>query len=511
MTKHDDEHQRFPVIGHLSFFPHPALLIHHFFRKDPMKKLAISLLAILLMITMIRAQGPARLYTTPPLPPTEALDRLNLKLAWRTYLPMEGRQDGIFSVQIPERLQPPGSIILVQTRGGAVMALESTTGATLWRTRVGTPFAMRQRLGYNSKQVFVASGVDLYALNRDNGQIQWVLSQPHVASAPPVADEDYLYVTLGTGRLHTYRLPRPAEGTPLPPSVESRGTGAPPSAPTAPIPSYRTTPSALGISGQAVESISAVSSAGQSVRSIGPLSSSPESRTAGVPSGPQPQLAWDYAAESRLELAPLVTAEFLLVPSYAGSFAAMRKFDGGLQYRFQATAPLSAPLGQHNDKAYVGSEDFSVSALDISAGQILWRFLGAGPIRRKPEVNDEGVYIAPERSGLYCLDRETGQTKWQNSRAERFLASNPKFVYATDPSGRLLILDHSRGSQLAVYDAARDFVVPITNDMTDRLYLASNDGLLICLHDRDYATPLRMKTVLELQTTASGAPPKKPG
>ena len=45
--------------------------------------------------------------------------------------------------------------------------------------------------------------------------------------------------------------------------------------------------------------------------------------------------------------------------------------------------------------------------------------------------------------------------------------------------------------------------------MTDRLYLASNDGLVMCLHDRDYPAPLRMKTVSELQSTAVGGPAKK--
>jgi outer membrane protein assembly factor BamB len=430
-----------------------------------------------------------------------------LKVAWGSFLPVAGRPDGIFSVQIPERLQPTGGILLAQTRGAVVMAIDSASGAILWQTRVGTPYTMRQRLGYNSKQIFVASGVDLYALNRDNGQIQWVLNLPHVASAPPVADEDYVYVALGTGRLYTYLLPKSGAGALVGERKEKT-----PEAPAAgaPLPSYRTTISALGVSGQAVGSISAVSSTGQFIRSVGPLSSSQEARAQAIAQGPQPQLVWDSVAESRLELAPLITSTYLLVASYAGTFTAMRKFDGATQYQFQATAPLSAPLGQHDDKAYVGSEDFSVSALDIFAGHILWRFLGAGPIRQKPEVNDDSVYIAPQRSGLYRLDRENGQILWRNPRAERFLAANRKFVYAADPSGRLLLLDQARGSLLAGYDGARDFVVPIANEMTDRLYLASNDGLLICLHDRAYAAPLRMKTVSELQSTAPGAPPKKP-
>src|SRR5207247_7148085 len=112
----------------------------------------------------------------------------------------------------------------------------------------------------------------------------------------------------------------------------------------------------------------------------------PEARSVRSARGPQPQMVWDYVGESRLELAPLVTAEYLLVANFAGTFIAMRKFDGATQCRFQAVAPLSAPLGQHNDTAYLGSEDYSVSALDIFGGRILWRFLGAGPIRQKPEV-----------------------------------------------------------------------------------------------------------------------------
>ena len=199
-----------------------------------MKKLAIGVFGVLLMGAIVSAQSPARLYTQPPVPTPETLDRLNLKLAWRTYLPTEGRRDGIFSVQIPERLQKPGELLLVQTRSAAVMALDSATGATLWRTRVGTPYAMRQQLGYNSKQIFVANGVELYALNRETGQIEWVFTMPHVASSPPAADEDYVYIALGTGRLFTYQLPKPGEGVPPSGAVEGREKGPEPLPPAAP-------------------------------------------------------------------------------------------------------------------------------------------------------------------------------------------------------------------------------------------------------------------------------------
>src|SRR5207249_2149095 len=124
-------------------------------------------------------------------------------------------------------------------------------------------------------------------------------------------------------------------------------------------------------------------------------------------------------------------------------------------------------------------------------GRILWRVLGGAPILRKPIVFDEDLYFSAESVGLYRLDRETGQLRWHNRQADQFLAQNKKFVYATDFSGRLLILDRARGRVLTSYDGVRDFVVPVPNELTDRIYLAGQDGLLMCLHDRDHPTPLR--------------------
>src|SRR5262249_53688485 len=83
-----------------------------------------------------------------------------------------------------------------------------------------------------------------------------------------------------------------------------------------------------------------------------------------------------------------------------------------------------------------------------------------------------------------------------NPGADRLLAANPKFVYATDPSGRLLVLDRKRGVTLSAYDT-RAFPFPVVNEVTDRLYLAANDGLLVCLHDRAYSKPVRHRTLEE--------------
>src|SRR5262249_24667306 len=54
----------------------------------------------------------------------------------------------------------------------------------------------------------------------------------------------------------------------------------------------------------------------------------------------------------------------------------------------------------------------------------------------------------------------------------------------------------------------RDWTVAVSNEWSDRIILASNDGQVICLHHRDRATPLRTK-VLEDRKPAAAKPEDK--
>jgi outer membrane protein assembly factor BamB len=472
-----------------------------------MKKFAVAVLGILLATAAVWPQEPTRLYTEPAPPSREALDRLNLKEAWHVYLPTGRRRDGIFSVQLPGHRRPTGQQVFVQLRSGAVIALDSQNGATQWHTLVGNPYVVTQALGFNSKSVFVVNGVQLVSLNRDTGVVEWDYALPHVPSAAPVADEEHVFVTLGTGQLYAFDLPKPETAAPKPAGSERRLEPAPETPMYNPTPasSYGRRPtSAFGVSGLSVSSISAVSSRGQQVRSIGALSSALQARQTEV-LGPQPKILWDFISETRLESSPVLTSEYVLLAGYNGSYDVMSKFDGHAIYRLSAGPPLTAAMGSYNEVAYVASEDYNAYALDITTGRIVWRFVGGGPIFQKPAVNDKDVYIVPQRAGMYRLDRQSGQTVWRNEKAARFLAANPKFVYATDRNGRLLIIDQARGDELSVYDGARDFVVPVVNEITDRLFLASNHGLLICLRDPNYGRPLMMKTAQELKAEARRA------
>lgn len=412
-----------------------------------MKRMVAAVLTAMLAAAALPAQDPCRLFTRPQLPDEAALDRLNLQQCWRTYLPMDGRRDGIFSIQLND-----GSIF-VQSLSGLLTCLDAATGVTRWQARLGRPYEVTQPLGFNSTTALATHADKLFGFDKLSGRQLWELRLDSALSSPPAADEDRLYLILAQNRLLVYVLPgRLAVGEgeglalPPPPSGDRRGVAI---------------------------------------------------RYPVQPGSPVPQLQWEYAlVTARIDHPVLVTQENILAGSRDGQFVAFSKLTNQFLYRFQAQTNVSAPMGQHGETAYIAAEDSSLYSLDIASGQINWRVRTGSPILLPPRVQDDDVYIYPEGTGLFRIARTSGQVIWQNRRAGRFLAANPKFVYAADRSGRLLVLDRQRGTVLSDYSGTIDYVFPVANELTDRIYLAAHNGLIVCLHDRDFPTPVTMRTLV---------------
>jgi outer membrane protein assembly factor BamB len=429
----------------------------------------------LLVATFLLSAGPvfgqhwSELHTQAAVPPREALDRLNLQVAWSTNVPTEGKRDGIFSVQVFD------DVILAQTRSGLLTAVRLDDGSIQWSVPVGVPYRVTHQVGRNAESVFVYNGTHLISLARGNGALQWVFNLSAAPSAAPVAEKDRIYISLTGGKFFVFGLPELPKTPPTFKGTSARRTtaGAPPS-PTDFL-------------------------AGSMGFSEPPITGDLWSNR-----GPQPGLLWEYRSDSPLEQAPLLN-DVILLAGYDGTFFCTSKDLRQVLYKFKAHASLAAPLGQYNDTAYVASTEYDVYAFQMLIGKVTWHYVSGTPILRKPEVNDEDVFIAPKRPNLARVNRETGEKIWTNQKADRFIAANKKFVYAADPNGRLLILDKKYGTVLSTLDT-RDFVVPVSNELTDRLYLAANNGLLVCLHDKEYRTPLGMKHVKN-----PDAPKLKPG
>lgn len=437
----------------------------------------VAVAAWALAATAVPAQPPvSATFTRPELPRREVLDRLNLHPAWTAYVPTDGTRDGLSSVQFL------GNELLVQTRAGTVVLFDAETGVVRWRARVGVPYRVVGEPAANSHNVFVVNNTFVYALNRHTGQAEWEHRLPGGITTSPVVDEEFIYFPTGEGRLYSFFLPRADIPATQPQKLADMES---------PLHKlYKENKKASVV----IPSFTGVMEANR-----------PE------PTGPRPVKAWSSFPNMRIDLKPILTRDTIFMVSPEGEALSMVRYARDRDvppeiFRFRAEGSITAPPGTYGDFAYLGAGDGNVYALNMINGRMVWRHTIGPAVTRHPVALENDVYVTAEGIGLTRLDRATGDTLWRVARgkrvmesnvdADRFVAANKKFVYAADRNGRLQVLDRRLGHRLSGWDF-RDFVFPISNETTDRLYLAANNGMIVCLHDREYVKPFYHRKVQE--------------
>lgn len=241
----------------------------------------------------------------------------------------------------------------------------------------------------------------------------------------------------------------------------------------------------------------------------------------GYPEDVRAFFAWDYQTNERIDFKPILSKESIFLALPGGGYMALPKTSSTAEsnaelYSYAGDSRFSAQPGHSEDTAFLPTEDAHVYAVGVDSGKVLWRYISGRAVVSTPvsvDVSDGGaaekdLYLTADHKGLVRLNRDTGEPLWNirkqdySPEADRLMAVNPKFVYAADRVGRLLVLDRKNGAPLSRFDV-HDFVFPVVNADTDRLYLAANDGLIVCMHDKDYPTSLQFKKAFRPPTEKS--------
>jgi outer membrane protein assembly factor BamB len=489
-------------------------------------------LATLALLQAVALGQNYNVYTDPRVPTTEQLAQLNLKLAWKLNLPIDTRRDGIVSVQ------PIGEQVFVQTRAGLIYALDADTGTIRWSAQPLVGYSLVVPVTADSRFVVGARDTRLAVLNRANGKLEYLvqLSQPPTAGITlydePV-DERYiekrLIVNLSNNHMLSYRFPDPSE-LPAKELVREQfrqsGGGTEAIAPPVVKPALvgnveqidviekQFTPSLTVVRsvippyraaiGDRTPSLAAVRSVvppyslrqGSATPSISVLPSviGLETQNLRPTLAPALKKMWDFQAGVRLEQPALVMTNTILAISTDRTIIGVDKDDRGIQGVLTLVSPVSAPAGQYGDTFYVPSQNGDLTAYSVTPDRRkLWMTTTGGQINYKPLVGEGDILVSATDHGIYRISRTSGDILWQNVGAERALAVNPRYVYATDRVGDLLVLDRARGRNLGKL-ATREFTVPVVNDDNDRLYLAANNGLILALYDRDTPRPVPLRS-----------------
>ncbi len=202
------------------------------------------------------------------------------------------------------------------------------------------------------------------------------------------------------------------------------------------------------------------------------------------------RLVWRYKTSKRILVPPLPNGDNVLFASTNGILYNVNSLTRDHIYLFETDNQLTAPLARYQDLVLLASEDFKLYAVNIKNGSEGWKhpFLSGDKIRKAPIVIGDNVYLTPEHRGLFRLDAATGVEHWFADGIDKVVAINPKYVYGVDRLNHLVKISQDTG-EIEGRFALGPLLYHMTNALTDRIYLARKDGLVVCLRETDREFP----------------------
>ena len=140
------------------------------------------------------------------------------------------------------------------------------------------------------------------------------------------------------------------------------------------------------------------------------------------------------------------------------------------------------------DVIFLASEDFNVYCLNRTTGNILWQFVAGLPIRKAVRNIGESVYIFPHGEGVFCVDKRTGVRRGWLPGMGDFVGATRSLVFLTDATNNLVVVNRSSGYVVGVMPL-KGFTVRYGNELTDRLLMATETGLTVCIREAGQEFP----------------------
>src|SRR4051812_10822551 len=109
-------------------------------------------------------------------------------------------------------------------------------------------------------------------------------------------------------------------------------------------------------------------------------------------------------------------------PSLVGVAAGKLPDAPALLWSFKTEGPVKSSAAIEGGRAFVGSDDGNVYALDLANGKKVWSFKTAGPVESSPLVLNGKVFVGSTDANLYALDAKSGKQVWKYETGDKILS-----------------------------------------------------------------------------------------
>lgn len=318
--------------------------------------------------------------------------------------------------------------VYIQSQNGFISAFDSETGDRRWAQLVGRLDSPQLPLTSNQDTVLVTSGIRLFAVDKWEGVRLWEIALAEQAGARPVSDNERVYIASQEGSVYAYDLARIYE-------------------------LYHANK---------------------------------------LPKWSIQTQIWRHATSRAIKLPPILYANQLTFASKTGIMYSVRPEDDKLIFQMSTNQSISAPMVEKSGRLYVCTDANHVYCLDSLRGTVIWDFVARGPVTTQPKIVNNRCYLSTVAGTVYCLNAETGIKEWESKESYKFIAKTENYVVTADRLGNLLLLSlNATGTDVTVTARLpmKSFKFKIANDLTDRIYLVSEQGQTLCLRERGNSFP----------------------
>lgn len=221
--------------------------------------------------------------------------------------------------------------------------------------------------------------------------------------------------------------------------------------------------------------------------------------------------AWGYHSGARITAPAFLTEKTLSWSTNLGQMFVVDLAGPTVLYRHQTGAPIYGGAAYVKpDQLIVASTDGYVTSIHETDGTIRWSVSTGADIESEPLVSGNLVYVVTRLHDLYCLGAEQGAEHWIATGIDRLISVGHDRVFARDLQGRLVAIDAASGSLLAGMPLGA-FDQPLLNAVTDRVYLMSRDGSILCLRESSANYPIIARPLpISPEEAAAAAKAKQP-
>lgn len=162
-----------------------------------------------------------------------------------------------------------------------------------------------------------------------------------------------------------------------------------------------------------------------------------------------------------------------------------------LRFRLEANQDIVSSAGFiAPNLVFITSIDGYVYCIDDNKQQVFWQASLGTPMSQSPVGVGEQVLVVTDEDELICLDAFSGKQVWGPTfNVSQLLSISETKIYAFDRRGDLVILDRETGSPQRTL-RLNGSAIPFVNTQTDRLFLSNKQGLVVCVHEKQYEFPL---------------------